>query len=430
VDGGLKTGRDVVVAALLGAEEYGFGTAPLVTMGCILLRKCHCNTCSVGIATQDPELRKKFAGSPEHVIRYMRFVAQEVREIMAELGFRTMDEMIGRVDRLRQKSVDLSELLHVPDTDDAPRKVQEQDHALDDQLDHVIIEQMQPTLDRGTPVRIQLPIQNSDRTVGAMVSGAVSDRCGPEGLPDDLVQVRFKGTAGQSFGAFLARGLTFHLDGDANDHVGKGLSGGKLIIRCPDSAPYAAEDNVLIGNVALYGATSGELYVNGRAGERFAVRNSGAMAVVEGVGDHGCEYMTGGAVVVLGATGRNFGAGMSGGEAYVLDEPGDFERRVNLDMVSISTLDDERDRRLVRRLVENHYAYTGSAKAALVLHHWDDYVEHFVKVMPNAYARVIDKHMRQGKDLRIDVPPRPPENDFLPSNGRDLCPEKIIPMDT
>ncbi len=453
VDGGLKTGRDVAIAALLGAEEYGFGTALLVTFGCIMLRKCHCNTCSVGIATQDPELRARFAGDPEHVVRYLRFVAEEVRAIMARLGFRTMDEMIGRVDRLRPKKVDhpkasrldLSALLHVPE-EDAPRKTTLQDHGLDEQLDVKILERIQPTLEHGAPSSVELPIRNRNRTVGAMVSGEVADRFGLKGLPDETVRVRFHGTAGQSFGAFLTKGLTFRLDGAANDYVGKGLSGGKIVIRRHEAAPYAAEENVIIGNVALYGATSGELYVNGRAGERFAVRNSGALAVVEGVGDHGCEYMTGGAVVILGPTGRNFGAGMSGGEAYVLDETGDFERRVNLNMVGLGPVVDERDRRLLRRLVENHYAYTGSAKAARVLERWEAYVERFVKVMPYAYARVIDEHLQRGEDLRVDLPPRPaapvadvepsgdalPTNggDSLPTNGRPLCPEKTIPTDT
>ena len=438
VDGGFKTGRDVAVAALLGAEEYGFGTAPLVTLGCIMLRKCHCNTCSVGIATQDPELRKKFAGTPEHVIRYLRFVAQEVRDIMASLGFRTMDAMIGRADRLtpsatdhpKARQLDLSTLLHCPDSPDDPRRTQAQNHKLDEQLDTALIEQMEPALRDGTSVHIQLPIRNRNRTVGAMASGVLASRCGLDGLPDDTVQVRFRGTAGQSFGAFLARGLTFRLDGEANDYIGKGLSGGKLILRTPDEAGYAAADNVITGNVALYGATSGQAYVNGRAGERFAVRNSGAMAVVEGVGDHGCEYMTGGAVVVLGAIGRNFGAGMSGGEAYLLNETGDAAARVNRDMVDAQPLTDERDRRLVRRLIENHYTYTGSDQAGHILDHWDDYADRFVKVMPHAYARVLDERMRQGEDLRVDLPPRPPQGDLLPPNGRDLCPERTIPMDS
>jgi len=437
VDGGFKTGRDVVVAALLGAEEYGFGTAPLVSLGCIMLRKCHCNTCSVGIATQDPDLRAKFDGTPEHVIRYLRFVAEEVRTIMASLGFRTMDEMIGRVDRLQPRQTDhpkarqlnLSALLHQPHAD-GPRKTRDQEHQLDEQLDVAIIDRMGPTLADGTTVRMQLPIRNRDRSVGAMASSALADRFGLCGLPDDTLTVRFEGTAGQSFGAFLARGMTFHLQGTANDYVGKGLSGGKIILQTPQTAGYEAGHSVVAGNVALYGATDGEVYVNGRAGERFAVRNSGGLAVVEGVGDHGCEYMTGGAVVVLGPIGRNFGAGMSGGEAYLLDDDGTAARHVNLDMVNLEPMRDERDRKLVHRLIENHRGYTDSARAAQLLADWDAYVDRFVKVMPHAYARVLDERMQQGEDLRLDLPPKPPTGHLLATNGLDPCPEKTIPTDS
>ncbi len=437
VDGGFKTGRDVVVAALLGAEEYGFGTAPLVSLGCIMLRKCHCNTCSVGIATQDPDLRAKFDGTPEHVIRYLRFVAEEVRTIMASLGFRTMDEMIGRVDRLQPRQTDhpkarqlnLSALLHQPHAD-GPRKTRDQEHRLDEQLDLAIIDRMGPTLADGTTARMQLPIRNRDRSVGAMASSALADRFGLCGLPDDTLAVRFEGTAGQSFGAFLARGMTFHLQGAANDYVGKGLSGGKIILQTPQTAGYAAGHSVIAGNVALYGATDGEVYVNGRAGERFAVRNSGGLAVVEGVGDHGCEYMTGGAVVVLGPIGRNFGAGMSGGEAYLLDDDGTAARHVNLDMVNLAPMRDARDRKLVRRLIENHRGYTDSARAAQILADWDAYADRFVKVMPHAYARVLDERMQQGEDLRVDLPPKPPTGYLLATNGLDPCPEKTIPTDS
>jgi glutamate synthase (NADPH/NADH) large chain len=437
VDGGFKTGRDVAVAALLGAEEYGFGTAPLVTLGCIMLRKCHCNTCSVGIATQDPALRAKFTGTPEHVIRYLQFVAEEVRTIMASLGFRTMDEMIGRVDRLAPRStdhpkarqLDLSALLHHPSTDDA-RKTRDQQHRLGEQLDVAIIDEMGPTLADGKPVHIQLPIRNRNRSVGAMASGALADRFELSGLPDDTVNVTFRGTAGQSFGAFLTHGMTFHLDGAANDYVGKGLSGGKIILRTPETASYAAAENVIAGNVALYGATGGEAYVNGRVGERFAVRNSGAFAVVEGVGDHGCEYMTGGAVVVLGAIGRNFGAGMSGGEAYLFDEAGTAAQHVNPDMVDVEPLRDARDRRLVRRLIENHRGYTGSARAAQILADWDVYSSRFIKVMPHAYAQVLDERLRAGEDLRVDLPPQPPHGHHLTTNDINRCREKIIPTDS
>ncbi|MFB6273616.1 MAG: glutamate synthase large subunit, partial [Salinibacter sp.] len=401
VDGGLKTGRDVAVAALLGGEEYGFGTGALVCLGCIMLRKCHCNTCSVGIATQDPELRKKFVGEPEHVINYMHFVAEELREIMATLGFQTVDEMVGRTDKLQQidtdhpkaRRLDLSSILHRPASDDDPRKTREQDHGLAGSLDHTLVTEATPALEEKAPVHLTHEIHNSDRTVGALLSSAVTGRYGPEGLPDDTIQVDFEGVAGQSFGAFLASGITLRLEGEANDYVGKGLSGGRLILRTPDSAGYVADDNILLGNVALYGATRGEAYLNGQAGERFAVRNSGVQAVVEGVGDHGCEYMTGGVVVVLGDTGRNFGAGMSGGEAYVLDEEGTFEQNVNRGMVRVEPLTDDRDRQLVRRLVETHLHHTGSEKARRVLDNWEQSVEQFRKVMPEAFAKQVEANL-------------------------------------
>jgi glutamate synthase (NADPH/NADH) large chain len=418
VDGGLKTGRDVAVAALMGAEEYGFGTAALVCLGCIMLRKCHCNTCSVGIATQDPELRKKFIGEPEHVVTYMRFVAQELREIMAELGVRTVDEMVGRVDLLRPRKtdhrkarrLDLSPLLHRPESDDDPYKTQAQNHRIDGKLDHTLIEEATPALEEQTPVHLQHDVRNRDRTVGAMLSSAVTGRYGPDGLPDDTIRVELDGVAGQSFGAFLATGVTLDLDGEANDYVGKGLSGGRIIIRTPDAAGWVADENIILGNVALYGATRGEAYFNGQAGERFAVRNSGVQAVVEGVGDHGCEYMTGGVVVVLGDTGRNFGAGMSGGEAYVLDESGVFEQKVNPGMVRVEPLTDERDRRLVRRLVETHLHHTDSAKAERVLEHWEQAVDQFRKVMPEAFARQVEAQLKEGTDIRPPVPPSPSEH--------------------
>jgi len=415
VDGGLKTGRDVAVAAMMGAEEYGFGTAALVCLGCIMLRKCHCNTCSVGIATQDPELRKKFVGEPEHVINYVTFVAQELREIMANLGFRTVDEMIGRTDKLRQRDtdhptagrLDLAPLLHRPPSDDDPRKTREQDHAVEEKLDHLLIERAHSALDEQTPVQVEHSICTRDRAVGAMLSSEVTGRYGPDGLPDDTIQIALDGVAGQSFGAFLASGVTLRLEGEANDYVGKGLSGGTIIVRTPETAGYVADENILIGNVALYGATRGTAYVNGQAGERFAVRNSGVQAVVEGVGDHGCEYMTGGVVVVLGDTGRNFGAGMSGGEAYVLDEENAFDQKVNRGMVRVEPLTGERDRKLVRRLVETHLHHTGSAKAERVLANWEQSVKQFRKVMPEAFARRVEEHLQEGEDIRPPVPPSP-----------------------
>ena len=416
-DGGLKTGRDVAIAALLGAEEYGFGTAPLVALGCIMLRKCHCNTCSVGIATQDPRLRAKFAGKPGHLVNYMRFVAHEVREVMAALGFRTMDEMIGRVDKLRQRDVrhpkngriDLSQLLYQQPSYDAPRKIRNQNHKLENKLDHRLIELAAPAIDRGEPVLIDMPIKNSDRTAGTMLSSLIAKRFGAKGLPPDTIKIRFTGSAGQSFGAFLARGISLHLEGAANDYVGKGLSGGKITVDTPRDAAFVASENIIAGNVALYGATSGEAYFNGMAGERFAVRNSGAMAVVEGVGDHGCEYMTGGVVVILGKTGKNFGAGMSGGEVFILDQDGSFPARLNRAIVRIEAFTEDRDIELVKRMLENHVDYTNSSQAKRILSEWPESIVKFVKVIPAAYAEVIARHLAAGKDVRLVPPPRAEE---------------------
>jgi glutamate synthase domain-containing protein 2/glutamate synthase domain-containing protein 1/glutamate synthase domain-containing protein 3 len=412
-DGGLKTGRDVVIAALLGAEEFGFGTAPLVALGCIMLRKCHCNTCSVGIATQDPRLRAKFSGKPEHVINYIHFIAHEVRELMAVLGFRTMDEMIGRVDKLRQREIhhpkgaliDLSQLLYRQPSHDAPRKIREQNHKLDKKLDHHMIDLASPAIERGEPVSLDIPIKNSDRTVGTMLSSLIAKKYGANGLPPDTIKIRLTGSAGQSFGAFLARGISLHLEGDANDYVGKGLSGGKITVETPRNAGFVASQNIIVGNVALYGATSGEAYFNGMAGERFAVRNSGAMAVVEGVGDHGCEYMTGGVVVILGITGKNFGAGTSGGEVFILDEDDGFATKLNPAMVRIEPFTEDRDHELVKRMLTNHAFYTNSSKAKRILEHWDENAANFLKVIPLAYAEVIARHLAQGKDVRLAPPP-------------------------
>lgn len=421
VDGGLKTGRDCVIAAMLGAEEYGFGTAPLITCGCIMLRKCHCNTCSVGVATQDPELRERFPGKPEYVINYMQHMAQEIREYLAALGFQSLDELIGRADLLetkevdhpKAKSVDLSELLSFPiDARDNPRKTRAQHHGLDEKLDLEIIERAWPAIDRGEPVELDIEVTNRNRTFGTMLSAEIAREHGEAGLPDDTIHVNMSGTAGQSLGAFLAPGITMHLAGDTNDYCGKGLSGGKIILETPDSAAYNAAENIIMGNVGLYGATAGEAYINGRAGERFAVRNSGALAVVEGVGDHGCEYMTGGVVVILGDTGRNFGAGMSGGEAFVYDPDETFPDNVNRDMVRLESLTD-RDRELLRRLLENHVAYTASERGAAILSNWDDAIESFAKIMPEPYAAVIDERMAQGEDIRVDPPA--PVNPTSPS---------------
>ncbi len=400
-DGQLKTGRDVAIAALLGAEEYGFSTAPLVVMGCIMMRVCHLNTCPVGVATQDPRLRAKFAGKPEFVETFFRFIAEEVREIMALLGFRTMAELIGRADRLdvrpavdhwKAKGLDLSPLLHRPAVgpDVAIRKVVEQDHGLEKSLDMTTLVPMcRLALERGEPVDVRLPIRNVNRTVGTILGYEVTSRYGAAGLPDDTIRLHFSGSAGQSFGAFVPKGITLTLEGDANDYLGKGLSGGKIVVYPPREATFVPEENILVGNVVLYGATGGEAYFRGVAGERFAVRNSGAATVVEGVGDHGCEYMTGGRVVVIGRTGRNFAAGMSGGVAYVLDEADDFKRRCNLGMVDLEPLVDVEDVEWVKDLLSRHIRYTQSAVAARLLVNWERSREKFVKVMPKDYKRVL-----------------------------------------
>ncbi len=430
VDGGLRTGRDVVVGALLGADEFGFSTAALISAGCIMMRKCHLNTCPVGVASQDPELRKRFTGEPDHVVNFMLFIAEEVREYMAALGFRSLNEMIGRSDRLemrpaldhwKARGLDFTRIFHmVPARPGVARYNSEtQDHGLDKALDHVLIAKARPAIERRQPVRIETPIRNVNRTVGTMLSNAIAKRYGHEGLPDDTIHIKCVGNAGQSFGAFLARGVTLELEGDANDYVGKGLSGGRVIVYPSRRSPIDPHANIIIGNTVLYGAIAGEAYFRGVAGERFAVRNSGVQAVVEGVGDHGCEYMTGGCVVVLGTTGRNFAAGMSGGVAYVLDEDGTFQRRCNLAMVDLEPIAAEDalmeeyhrqggdleghgrvdiasdmtryDAERLRRLIEKHRLYTGSRRAALILDHWAVYLPKFVKVMPVDYRRALQE---------------------------------------
>ncbi len=427
-DGQMRTGRDILIAGLLGADEIGFGTIALVAEGCIMMRKCHLNTCPVGVATQDPELRKKFTGKPEDVVNYFMFVAEEVREHMAELGFRAFDELIGRSDLLdtntaiaywKAQGLDFSPVFHRAE---APSHAGEhntcrQDHGLENILDRQLIEQARPALEEKTPVMIETPISNVDRSTGTMLSGEVAKRYGHPGLPEDSIVIKMRGTAGQSFGAWLARGITLELAGDGNDYIGKGLSGGRIVIYPPRESTIAAEENIIIGNTVLYGAISGECYFCGVAGERFAVRNSGAIAVVEGVGDHGCEYMTGGTVVVLGGTGRNFAAGMSGGIAYVLDETDDFERRCNMAQVELEPVASEaealeeldhqgpdlethgrvdirhslsqNDEHILRTLIERHQHYTNSARARLVLDHWGDYTSRFVKIMPVDYRRAL-----------------------------------------
>jgi len=429
VDGGMRTGRDVVVGALLGADEFGFATAPLIVEGCLMMRKCHLNTCPVGIATQDPELRRRFTGKPEHVVNYFFMVAEEVRELMSRLGFRTMDEMIGRSDRLEKRKalkhwkaqgLDFSRIFHVPEVPEgvATYNCEEQDHGLDKALDHTLIERARPALENREPVQIDIPIKNTNRSFGTMLSGEVARRYGLAGLPDDSIHIKARGTAGQSLGAWLAAGVTIELAGEGNDYVGKGLSGGRIIIYPPrESSIGKAEDNIIVGNTVLYGAIKGECFFRGVGGERFAVRNSGATAVVEGVGDHGCEYMTGGVVVVLGPTGRNFAAGMSGGIAYVLDEEGDFERRCNLAQVELEPISAEDDALeelehqggdlethgrvdvshdmtrydaiRLKQLIEQHMHYTDSAVARNILDHWAEYLPKFKKVMPVDYRRAL-----------------------------------------
>ena len=402
-DGKLQTGRDVVIAALLGAEEFGFSTAPLVALGCIMMRKCHLNTCPVGVATQDPALRAKFRGTPEHVINFFFFIAEQVRGYMAQMGFRTFDEMVGRVDMLdprkaldhwKAKGLDLSMLLYNPQVPlrIARRCVQAQDHGLDQALDYKLIDHARETIEGGEPIVIKLPIRNIHRTVGAMLSGEIARRHGSAGLPDGTIHFQFTGSAGQSFGAFLAHGVTLELEGDANDYVGKGLSGGKLIVYPPRASNFLPEENIVIGNVALYGATSGEAFLNGMAGERFAVRNSGATAVVEGLGDHGCEYMTNGLVVVLGKVGRNFAAGMSGGIAFVLDDKGDFaDKRCNTAAVDLESVG-EADAGLLHGLIYRHVESTASPRGKWILENWEQMVPKFVKVFPHEYKRVLGIH--------------------------------------
>ncbi|TMJ66798.1 MAG: glutamate synthase subunit alpha, partial [Alphaproteobacteria bacterium] len=443
VDGGLRTGRDVVVGAMLGADEFGFATAPLIAAGCIMMRKCHLNTCPVGIATQDPVLRKRFTGEPEHVINYFFFVADEVRELMAKLGFRTFDEMVGRVDRLdmvraidhwKAKGIDLSRLLYQEPAKPgvAVYNCERQEHHLDKALDNELIAQARPALEERQPVRIERPIRNVHRTVGAMLSGEVARRYGHAGLPQDTIWATFRGNAGQSFGAFLAHGVTLELYGDANDYTGKGLSGGRLIVRQPPEASREPTENIIIGNTVLYGAIAGEAYFEGVAGERFAVRNSGVAAVVEGTGDHGCEYMTGGIVVVIGDTGRNFAAGMSGGIAYVWDPKGRFaslcnQSEVDLEPIAPAEPDDDADpddrprqrapsvhdngmgdplrfdAARLRILLERHHLFTGSARARALLEGWDTTLASFVKITPKDYRRALLELQAERQSARIEA---------------------------
>ena len=400
-DGQMKTGRDAIIAALLGAEEVGFSTAPLIAAGCIMMRVCHLNTCPVGIATQDPELRKKFQGKPEHVINFMFFVAEECRQLMAELGFRTWQEMVGRADCLdfedvsdhwKAKLIDLSPILHFPTPreGDARVRIQPQDHGLAIALDQNLLKLAAPALDNGMQVKADVDIRNVNRTVGTMLSGAVAKKYGFAGLPDDTIHFKMNGTGGQSFGAFLMKGITLEVEGEANDYVGKGICGGRIIVYPPKASTFKPEENIIAGNTIAYGGIAGEIYLRGVAGERFAVRNSGASLVVEGVGDHGCEYMTGGRVVILGQTGRNFAAGMSGGIAYVYDDIGIFPKLCNMEMVELDKVEQPEDLATLRTLLQNHYDYTGSTRAKAVLDDFEKEVRWFVRVMPTDYRRVLE----------------------------------------
>ena len=414
-DGQLKTGRDIISMALLGAEEFAFGTAALIVLGCVMMRKCHANTCPVGVATQDERLRKHFRGHYEYVVNYFRFLAEEVREYLAEMGFTRLDDIVGRTDLIELKPaapgtkaalLDFGRLLHRVDNGAALHNVSAQRHDIDHVLDVPMLAAAREALDNRREVSLEYAIANTDRSVGAMLSGAVAARYGEQGLPDRTIQVRFKGSAGQSFGAFLARGISFRLEGEANDYLGKGLSGGHISVQPPVRSGFAAEDNTIAGNTLLYGATSGEVYINGRVGERFAVRNSGAVAVVEGVGDHCCEYMTGGRVVVLGETGRNFAAGMSGGVAYVWDKHRNFDYFCNMDMdmVELSLLEDASARKELHELVRRHYLHTGSELARAMLDDWTRYVDEFIQVTPIEYKKVLaEEQMRKLQEKIAEV---------------------------
>ncbi|MEA2064461.1 MAG: glutamate synthase-related protein, partial [Gemmatimonadota bacterium] len=414
-DAQLKTGRDVVVAALLGAEEFGFATSCLVVLGCMMMRKCHLNTCPMGIATQDPELRKLMTGKPGHLVNYFTFIAGEVREIMASLGVRRFEDLVGRVDMLdagraldhwKARGVDLSQVLEIPEVPEGGslRCVSSQPDVLESALDHELIAEASQALDNGKPVTVRRSVRNVNRSVGTMLSGRVSALYGSQGLPENTVRIELEGSAGQSFGAFLAPGVSLSLAGDANDYVGKGLSGGRIAIFPPPGSRFEPEENIVVGNVVLYGATSGQAFFSGRAGERFAIRNSGASAVVEGVGDHGCEYMTGGSVVVLGSTGLNFAAGMSGGIAFVFDEQRLFDQRCNLDMVDLEAVIESDDIELLRGLIESHVKFTGSPLGRMILDDWEEKIHQFVKVMPMEYRRALGRMIKDDEETqRVEV---------------------------
>jgi glutamate synthase (NADPH/NADH) large chain len=409
-DGQLKTGKDIIVATLLGAEEYGFATSALIVLGCVMMRKCHLNTCPVGVATQNAELRKRFTGKHEYLLNFFRFLAGEVREHLAAMGFRRLDEVVGRTDLLtlrhagaqsKAAKIDFSGLLHFLPTDNALSWQKDQDHKIDSVPDVELIGKAYQALENRTPVEICIDIANTDRTMGAMLSGEVARRYGSLGLPEDTIRIKARGSAGQSFGAFLAAGISLSLEGEANDYLGKGLSGGRIIVTPPARSTFAPENNIIVGNTLLYGATSGEVYINGRAGERFCVRNSGATAVVEGVGDHCCEYMTGGRTVVLGSTGKNFAAGMSGGIAYVLNVDDTFDYFCNMEMVELSLVEDLADRTELRRLVAAHARYTQSPQARHILRNWDEYTGRFIKVTPFEYKKIMQEQKMEAINRKI-----------------------------
>ena len=411
-DGQLKTGRDILLMALLGAEEFGFATSALIVLGCVMMRKCHMNTCPVGVATQDETLRKRFHGRYEYLVNFFTFLAEEVREYLAEMGFHKLDEVIGRTDLIVRKPsdgihkhdlLDFSKIVYFPEAfkDHLLHHAGELIHLTAGVKDQQLIQDAKMALDGKQDLLLSYPILNTDRSVGAMLSGMIAQRYGEAGLPEHALKVRFKGSAGQSFGAFLVHGVDFRLEGDTNDYLGKGLSGGRIVVVPPVRSDFKPEDNIIAGNTLLYGATSGEVYLNGRAGERFCVRNSGAIAVVEGVGDHCCEYMTGGRVVVLGPTGRNFAAGMSGGVAYVWNPSGNFDFYCNMEMVELSLVEDSSSRKELHELIRKHYHYTGSPLAGRMLDHWDRFVDEFIEVVPIEYKKVLQEEQMKKWQQKI-----------------------------
>ena len=411
-DGQINAGRDVILMGLLGAEEFGFATSVLIVMGCVMMRKCHLNTCPVGVATQNEELRQRFLGRADYLVNFFQYLAQEIREHLAEMGVRSLQEIIGRTELIEPKKwhnnekvekLDISKLLYKPAEAEyyAISKVKDQDHQIEEVKDRALIRLSMPAIESRMPVQLDYKICNTDRSVGAMLSGEVAKRYGNEGLAEDTLRVRFKGSAGQSFGAFLAHGVHFVLEGDANDYLGKGLSGGKISVVPPQGTTFAAENNIIAGNTLLYGATSGEVFINGGVGERFCVRNSGATAGVEGAGDHCCEYMTGGRTVVLGSVGRNFAAGMSGGVAYVLDLEGNFDYFCNMEMVELTLVEESQARRELKALISKHYEHTGSVKAKKVLDNWEEYIDRFIQVTPIEYKKVL--HEEKMKELEKKI---------------------------